>query len=70
MRALRLPPAERRRIAALGGKARSASLLASRRIVANLRYAALVETLRGGTSGVTRVQTFEGPLPDISASKR
>lgn len=70
MRAMRLSAEERRRIAALGGKARSASLLATRRIVANLRYAALVEILRGRRSAVTRVQAFAGPLPGIYASRR
>jgi len=69
MRAMRLSSAERRRIASTGGKARSASLQAARRIVENLRYAAAVQTLGRRPSNVTRLSSFEGPLPGIYPSK-
>ena len=65
MRALRLSARERRRIAALGGKARATSLQAARRIAANLRYAALLQDLRGQSTRVRRQRAFEGPLPGI-----
>ena len=70
MRALRLSAGERRRIASAGGKARSASLQAERRILANLRYAALLTALRGQSTDVRRLRTFEGPLPGIYPTKR
>ncbi len=65
MRALRLSARQRRRIASLGGKARSTSLHAARRIAANLRYAALLQDLRGQSTRVRRLRPFEGPLPGI-----
>ena len=65
MRALRLSVAERRRIASAGGKARAASLEAARRITENLRYAAVLQDLRGQPSDVRRLRTFEGPLPGV-----
>jgi hypothetical protein len=64
MRARRLSARDRTRIASLGGKARSASLQAARRVAANFRYAALLD-LRGASTGVTRLDTFEGRLPGI-----
>lgn len=64
MRARRLSAKDRRRIASLGGKARSASLQAARRVAANFRYAALLD-LRGAAAGVTRLDSFEGRLPGI-----
>jgi hypothetical protein len=70
MRAMRLSAGERRRIASRGGKARSISLLAARRIVANFRYAAVLEELRGQSTHVARVGAFEGPLPGIYPSGR
>ena len=70
MRALRLSARERRRIASLGGKARSTSLQAARRIAANLRYAALLQDLRGQTTDVKRLRAFEGPLPGVFPPKR
>lgn len=70
MRALRLSARERRRIASLGGKARSTSLQAARRIAANLRYAALIQDLRGQATDVRRLPAFEGPLPGIFTSRR
>ena len=70
MRALLLSVGERRRIASAGGKARSTSLQAARRIAANLRYAALLQDLRGQSTDVRRLRAFEGPLPGIYATKR
>jgi len=70
MRAVRLSEGERRRIASLGGKARSASLQAARRIEANLRYAALVRSLRGPAVAIARLDTFEGPLPGLYPAGR
>jgi hypothetical protein len=65
MRALRLSAGERRRIASAGGKARSTSLQAARRIAVNLRYAALLQDLRGQSTEVRRLPAFEGRLPGI-----
>lgn len=70
MRALRLSARERRRIASVGGKARAASLQASQRIAANLRYAALLEDLRGRATDVKRIWAFPGPLPGIFPGRR
>jgi hypothetical protein len=64
-RGRRLSPAERKRIASLGGKARVQSLLAARRIADNFRYAAAVEELRGQPAAVRRLSAFTGPLPGI-----
>lgn len=61
----RLSVAEKKRIAALGGKARLLSLRAGRRIVENLRYAAAAEELRGKPKAVRRESTFTGRLPGI-----
>jgi len=58
MRARRLSAGERTRIASLGGKARSASLQAARRVAANFRYAALLDP-RGPSTGVTRLDAFD-----------
>ena len=65
MRALLLSAGERRRIASAGGKARATSLRAARRIAANLRYAAVLRDLRGQSTELKRLRTFEGPLPGI-----
>jgi hypothetical protein len=64
-RAKRLSAESRRHIASLGGLARRRSLLAARRIADNLRYAAAVEGLRGGSLEVLRMKTFSGPLPGL-----
>ena len=64
-RAQRLPAEARRRIASLGGEARSHSLEAARRVDDNFRYADAVLELRGGSPEVTRMRTFKGPLPGI-----
>jgi hypothetical protein len=69
-RALVLSGVERRRIASLGGKARSTSLQAARRIAANLEYAALVQDLSGKSTHVARLRAFEGPLPGIYRTGR
>lgn len=63
-RARRLSAEERKRIAAQGGKARRASLVAARRIVENLRYARAVEELRGARP-VLREPAFAGRLPGL-----
>ncbi len=65
MRAIRLAAHDRRRIASLGGKARSTSLQVAQRIAANFRYAALLFELRGQSTRVTRRGSFEGRLPGI-----
>jgi hypothetical protein len=70
MRALRLSARERKRIASLGGKARATSLQAARRIAVNLRYAALLQELRGQSTVVKRLRAFEGPLPGIFPTRR
>jgi hypothetical protein len=69
-RALLLSTKERRRIASLGGKARATSLQAARRIAANLRYAVLIQDLRGQSTDVSRLRAFEGPLPGIYRTRR
>ncbi len=64
-RARRLSVADTKRIASLGGKARLQSLQAARRIVDNLRYAAVLGDLRGQPTSVRRLSTFAGTLPGI-----
>ena len=64
-RARRLSEAERRRIAALGGKARMRSLEAAQHVIDNLKYAAMVTELQGGAPPVRRMKTCKGPLPGI-----
>ena len=64
-RARRLSAAARRSIASLGGPARRRSLAAARRIADNLRYAAAVRELRGGSPGILRMKSFRGPLPGL-----
>ena len=68
VRAARLTAAQRSRIASLGAAARRQSLEAARRIADNFAYAAAVATLRRGTSRVTRMRTFRGPLPAYTAA--
>ena len=63
-RARRLSAAERRAIAALGGRARSLSFHAARRINENFRYLEAVEALRGGRPAVVKLQRLDEPLPD------
>jgi hypothetical protein len=64
-RARRLSVADKKRIASLGGRARRRSLQAARRIVDNLRYAAVLGEIRGQLISVRRQSTFPGPLPQI-----
>jgi hypothetical protein len=68
-RARRLSAEARRRIAFLGGEARARSLQAARRVADNFRYAAAVLELRGRPPAVTRIKTFEGPLPGVDAAR-
>jgi hypothetical protein len=61
-----LPSSDRRRqIASLGGLARQRSLLAARRLVENLLYAAAVVELQGEAREVQRMKTFAGRLPGL-----
>lgn len=69
-RSARLSAAEKKRIASLGGEARARSLEAGRRIVENLRYAAVLGELRGRATRVRRQATFAGPLPGLHDSSR
>lgn len=69
-RAERLSAEARRRIASLGGRSRSRSLQAARRVAENLAYAAAILELRGGPAEVTRMKTFPGPLPGIYPGER
>ena len=64
-RASRLSPERRRQIASLGGHARQRSLLATRRLVENLLYAATVAELQGGAREILRMKTFDGQLPGL-----
>jgi hypothetical protein len=64
-RALRLSPAERRRIAALGGAARKRSLEIARRIAENFAYVQAMDALGEPQPKPTRASTCEGPLPGI-----
>lgn len=68
-RARRLPAAERRRIAAMGGNARRRSMQVARDLLDNLKYADIVLELQGGPPAVRRMKTFEGPLPGIYRRK-
>ncbi len=63
-RAVLLSAVERRRIASLGGKARASSLLAARRVAANLRYAGAVRDLQTPAPKATRLNAVDR-LPGI-----
>jgi hypothetical protein len=67
-RAARLPPTERRRIAALGGRARGRSLRVARRITENFRYLAALHELQGAPPQARSSATVEGRLPGIYPS--
>ncbi|MEO8197285.1 MAG: hypothetical protein ABI689_11235 [Thermoanaerobaculia bacterium] len=67
-RSKKLSATEKKRIASLGGAARLRSLRAGRRIVENLRYAAVLGELGGREPSVRRLADFAGPLPGIYAS--
>lgn len=69
-RSARLSAAEKKRIASLGGEARLRSLRAARRIVENLRYAAVLGELAGRRTSIRRQAKFAGPLPGIYAAGR
>ena len=62
-RARRLSVAERSAIAALGGRARSLSHHAARRINENASYLMVMETLRGRKAPVVKLHRFHDPLP-------
>jgi hypothetical protein len=63
--ARRLSAHDGRRIAALGGQARSQSLTVARRIAENFEYLAAIRDLRGESPTVARVRTCRTPLPGI-----
>jgi hypothetical protein len=69
-RARRLSREDRKRIAAMGGRARLNSLRAARRIADNLRYAAALVDLRGQSPDVTRLRDFKDRLPGIYPGER
>jgi len=64
-RARRLNPAERKRIAALGGAARKRSLDIARRIADNFAYATAVQELSGRPTAAARISTCKRPLPGL-----
>ena len=68
-RAARLGPADRKRIAALGGIARRKSLQVARRILETLAYAQVLAALRPAPP-VTRVRRWSRRLPGIYADQR
>jgi len=68
-RARRLPAAERARIAAQGGRARAESLRAARRILDNLRYAAVAMQLRPAPP-IVRQRTCAHPLPGAAGGRK
>lgn len=68
-RAERLPAEERRRIAALGGRARRQSLVLAQRIEDTLRYAGAAAALRPPTK-VTRSAIARGRLPGLYPRNR
>ena len=67
-RAKRLTPAEKQRIAALGGRARALSIHAAQRVADNFRYAEAVAALQPRPK-VRRLSNFTGSLPGIRASQ-
>ena len=67
-RAARLSAAEKKRIAALGARARLESLLAARRIAANFDYLEAMRDLRTERFVVRQVRSCSGPLPGIYRS--
>ena len=64
-RAARLPAAEKKRIASMGGRARLESLRAARRIADNFRYAAAARELRAVRPVVRRLASCRGPVAGI-----
>lgn len=69
-RAKRLPPAERRRIAALGGAARSRSLEVARRIADNFAYVGAMQALAGRRSTPALISSCKGPLPGLYPDRK
>jgi hypothetical protein len=69
-RAERLRKKEKQRIAALGGSARGVSLQMAGRIRSNFDYLTAILELRGQAPSITRMSSFEGPLPGIYPSKQ
>jgi hypothetical protein len=63
-RAKRLAPAEKQRIAALGGRARALSIHAERRIAENFRYVEVIDALQPRPKAISQ-RRFAGSLPDI-----
>ena len=68
-RAKRLSAAERQRIASLGGRARARSFEIARRIADNFRYVAAVRELQPRRETLTRLKTFDGPVPGLYRSR-
>ncbi|MDX1386603.1 MAG: hypothetical protein R3257_03360 [bacterium] len=66
VRAQRLSKKKRSEIASLGGQARATSLQSAKLIRENFRYLASIEAL-SPKPPVTRISTFEMPLPDIGS---
>jgi hypothetical protein len=67
-RAKRLAPDEKRRIAALGGRARALSIHATRRVIENLHYASAMAALQPAPK-VARLRNFAGPLPGLHGAR-
>jgi hypothetical protein len=67
-RARRLTPADKTRIASLGGHARRESLHAARRIADNFQYLAVVHELRPAPP-VKRLRECRAPLPGLYRPK-
>ena len=67
-RARRLSPADRRRIAAAGGRARARSQRAERRLAENFLYLRALDQLRPRPA-VKRLNAFRGPLPGLYPAK-
>jgi hypothetical protein len=64
-RAKRLSVEHKKKIASLGGRSRSKSLQAARRIVENFLYVAAIRDLAGKSYKIRRVKTFKNRLPGI-----
>jgi hypothetical protein len=67
-RAKRLPPGEKQRIAALGGRARALSFHATRRLAENFRYIDAIDAMRPRPK-VVRLRDFAGPLPTVHGTR-
>ena len=65
-RAARLSVEKRRAIASMGGRAKSLSHHAERRIRDNFRYLAAVDALGPRPAAVRLMRRFAGPLPSLS----